>query len=105
MKQRFLLTFALTVIFFSSSLHAQRNTAFAVTASAKGNFNWNVIREIDLSTGEVIRTLYDPAVKKTINFKAITGTDLPPAALAGSAPGSSAAAAAFDASHNRLYFT
>jgi hypothetical protein len=105
MKQRILQLFALTVIVSISTLHAQKNTAFAVTAPAKGNFNWNVIREIDLATGEVIRTLYDPAVNKSVNYKGIAGDQLTPAVFAGSAAGSSAAAAAYDASHNRLYFT
>src|SRR4051794_19889294 len=105
MKHRLLQSLALTTILSISGLNAQKNTAFAVTAPAKGNFNWNVIREIDLSTGEVIRTLYDPAVNKSVNYKAIAGAPLTPAAFAGSAAGSSAAAAAFDAIHNRLYFT
>jgi len=105
MKQRILQSFALTLIVSISTLNAQRNTAFAVTAPAKGNFNWNVIREIDLSTGEVIRTLYDPALNKLVNFKAIAGAQLSPAALAGSAAGSNAAAAAYDVNHKRLYFT
>ncbi|MCW3110708.1 MAG: type sorting protein, partial [Segetibacter sp.] len=105
MKQRFLPIFAFTALLLSSQSYAQRNAAFAVTASSKGNFNWNVIREIDLSTGEVIRTLYDPAINKTINYKAAPGTELKANAIAASATGAGVAAAAYDALHNRLYFT
>lgn len=105
MKQRILPIFAITALLLSSQAYAQRNSAFAVTASNKGNFNWNVIREIDLSTGEVIRTLYDPAINKTINYKAAPGTELKANSIAASATGAGVAAAAYDALHNRLYFT
>lgn len=94
---------AIAALLFSSSSHAQKNTAFAVTGATKGNFTWNVIREIDLSSGEVLRTVYDPAINKSINFKSAGAdrTNLP----VHSATGSGVAAAAFDAVHNRLYFT
>ncbi len=105
MKRRILPVFAISALLLSSNADAQKNTAFAVTASVKGNFNWNVIREIDLSTGEVLRTLYDPAVNKEINFKAAPGTELKVSGTASSATGVGVAAAAFDALHNRLYFT
>lgn len=105
MKRKFLPIFAISALLLSSQLYAQKNTAFAVTASNKGNFEWNVIREIDLSTGEVLRTLYDPAVNKAINFKAAPGTELKVPGSPSSATGFGVAAAAYDASHNRLYFT
>jgi hypothetical protein len=105
MKRRILPIFAVSALLLSSQSYAQKNTAFAVTASEKGNFNWNVIREIDLSTGEVLRTLYDPAVNKAINLKHMHGTELKTTGTPLSATGSGVAAAAFDAVHNRLYFT
>lgn len=96
----------LTLAAFSISAHsiAQKNTAFAVTGESKGNFTWNVIREIDLSTGEAIRTIYDPSVKKNINYTLASGIQKGNSSLA-SATGSGVAAAAYDAIHNRLYFT
>ncbi len=96
------LVIAALLISFQST--AQKNTAFAVTGESKGNFTWNVIREIDLSTGEVLRTVYDPAVKKTINYKLASGIGKGNLSLP-SATGSGVAAAAYDALHNRLYFT
>ncbi len=96
------LVIAALLISFQST--AQKNTAFAVTGESKGNFTWNVIREIDLSTGEVIRTVYDPAGKKTINYKLASGIEKGNLSLP-SATGSGVAAAAYDALHNRLYFT
>jgi hypothetical protein len=105
MKRKILPIFVLTATLFSSPSEAQKNAAFAVTAAVKGNFNWNVIREIDLSTGEVIRTIYDPAINTSINITAAPGTVLKPIGLKGPATGYGVAAAAFDAVHNRLYFT
>ena len=103
MKNKILPIFSIAAVLFSSQSYAQKNTAFAVTAAFKGSYNWNVVREIDLSTGEVIRTLYDPAVNKVVNYKAAAGSDLKP--IYGPATGNGVAAAAFDALHNRLYFT
>jgi hypothetical protein len=105
MKRRILPILAVSALLLYSQSYAQKNTAFAVTASTKGNFEWTVIREIDLSTGEVIRTLYDPGVNKAINFRAAPGTELKTTGMPTSATGSGVAAAAFDALHNRLYFT
>lgn len=104
MKQKILLSLAIAAFFVSSPSIAQKNTAFAVTGETKGNFTWNVIREIDLSSGEIIRTVYDPNVKKTINYRLVSGAQKAISSLS-SATGSGVAAAAYDALHNRLYFT
>lgn len=105
MKPKILPSFAIAALLLSSQSYAQKNAAFAITGVTKGNYNWNVIREIDLSTGEVIRTVYDPATNKSINYKAAAGTELQSNAIAGSATGTGVAATAYDALHNRLYFT
>lgn len=105
MKRRILPIFSIAAILLSSETEAQKNAAFAVTAGVKGSFSWNVIRQIDLSSGEVLKTLYDPAINKVVNYKGAAGTNLPPNAVQGAATGSGVAAAAFDAIHNRLYFT
>lgn len=104
MKQKIIPFLAITALLISSYSIAQKNTAFAVTASSKGNFNWNVIREIDLSSGEVIRTVYDPAVKRNINYKFASGVEKANL-YTHSATGAGVAAAAYDPFHNRLYFT
>ena len=104
MKKKILPALAIAALLISTQSNAQKNTAFAVTGATKGNFTWNVIRQIDLSTGEVIRTVYDPAVNKSINKK-LSANDGTTFVSSGSVTGSGVAAAAFDAVHNRLYFT
>ena len=103
MKQRILPSLAIAAILISSHSNAQKNSAFAVTAKTKGDFTWNVIREVDLSSGEVIRTVYDPSAKKSISYKLASG--IQKNISLNSATGSGVAAAAYDAIHNRLYFT
>jgi hypothetical protein len=105
MKHKILPHFAVAAILLSLTSYSQKNTAFAVTAATKGTYTWNVIREIDLSTGEVLRTLYDPAVHKTVNYSAAAGTTINTNQPIVSATGAGVAAAAYDAVHNRLYFT
>ncbi len=104
MNNRILPALALGAILMCSSSYAQTR-AFAVTAQTKGNFNWNVVREIDLSSGEVVRTIYDPAVNNVVNYKSAAGNNLNQNLSLPSATGNGVAAAAFDAVHNRLYFT
>ncbi len=105
MKLAILPFLAISAVLVSSYAFGQKNTAFAVTAQDKGTFNWNVLREIDLSTGEVIRTLYDPAVNTQVKFKAVAGGDLKTASVTGPPTGVGVAAVAYDAVHRRLYFT
>ena len=103
MKQKILHTLAFTTLILSAA-QAQKNLAYAVTAEEKGSFNWNVIRQIDLSTGAVVKTLYSPAQTKTVRYKSVGSSEQGNSSY--SAPtGSGVAATAFDALHNRLYFT
>ena len=104
MKKKILPSLAIAALLITSHSNAQKNSAFAVTGATKGNYTWNVIREIDLSTGEVIRTIYDPAVNKSVSQKLLTN-DRAAGFSSRSVTGSGVAAAAFDAVHNRLYFT
>ncbi len=92
---------------------AQSSTAFAITGESKGNVNWSVIREIDLSTGKLVRDIYLPAAQKPAQIDATTGKEIsydPTAAAKGTAAPctcqtSLAAASAYDARQQRLYFT
>ena len=84
---------------------AQSNKAFAITSESKGSYNWSIVREIDLSTGEVIRTLYNPAENKAIAYETAAGSKLSNNNMQSAATYSGVAAAAFDAKHNRLYFS
>lgn len=109
MKTKNLLSLALLTISLGAAnlSKAQTNTAFAITGETKGNFFWTAIREVDLSTGSVVRNIYIPSTDKVESFDALTGASvLPPSA----APENSCfqnmiAAAAYDAKNNRLYFT
>jgi hypothetical protein len=103
MKQKFLHSFTIVAALLSAQSYAQKNTAFAVTGQSKGNYTWNVVREIDLETGEVLRTIYDPMVNKAVKFRAAPGSEIKENLR--SATGQGVAATAFDAVHNRLYFT
>lgn len=105
MKRKFLPLVAVCALVLSSQSYGQQNRAYAVTGETKGNYTWNVVREIDLSTGEVTKTIYDPAVNKAVNYKAAAGTEMRASLPLPSATGVGVAAAAYDAAHNRLYFT
>ena len=60
MKRKILLSLFLTP--FVATLHAQKNTAYAITGSQKGQTNWSEVRLIDLSTGEEVKTVYKKAL-------------------------------------------
>ncbi len=105
MKRLFLPSFVIAAL-CSLNVSAQSNKAFAFTAATQGAYTWDVLREIDLSTGEVVRTIYNPAENKTIRYEATANSrvagnlnQLPSATNAG------VAAAAYDVKHNRLYFS
>src|SRR3954453_11485439 len=77
MRHRILPTsfFTALLIFSATQMFAQNNTGFAITGATKGNIAWTVIREIDLSTGAEIRTIYAPENKPTL-VDAATGKHL-----------------------------
>lgn len=89
---------------------AQSKT-FAITSPGQGNFFWSDIRQIDLSSGQVMKTIfetdktgfqaYDATSKKAIsneaNGYAVNYNNKPFAY--------GVAAAAYDKKHDRLYFT
>lgn len=108
-----LLSFSLLIGLCAGTLaaNAQSSTAFAITGESKGNVNWSVIREIDLSTGALVRNIYLPATQKPSQLDATSGKEiaieaaaqknLPCACLSSSL----AAATAYDVRQKRLYFT
>jgi hypothetical protein len=77
MRQRILPTafFAAILLFSANQMFAQNNTGFAITGATKGNIAWMVIREIDLSTGAEVRTIYAPENKPAL-VDAVTGKRL-----------------------------
>ena len=58
----------ISLLFFAETpMFAQgNNRAFAVTGATKGNVAWMTIREIDLTTGAEVRTIYSPGNKPVL---------------------------------------
>jgi hypothetical protein len=103
MKKVFLLSL---VSFSLLTANAQSKKAYAITGDVKGSYNWISVKEIDLSTGEVVKTVFDPSANTQVIMKTADGMILASRGSYMDAPTfSGVAAAAFDEKHNRLYFT
>lgn len=101
---------SLLILVFAATTSAQSKT-YAITSPGAGNFFWSDIRQVDLSTGQVVKTIFetdktkfqsfDAASKQAINTQpngyAVNYNEKPFAY--------GVAAAAFDRKHDRLYFT
>lgn len=76
MKHRILLyCFLAPCLLSANEIFAQNNRGFAITGATKGNIAWMVVREIDLTTGAELRTIYSPESKVTI-ADAVSGSRL-----------------------------
>jgi hypothetical protein len=111
MNIKFLLTSGFIVASLASN--AQSNKAYAVTGDGNKDFVWMNIREVDLGTGQVTKTIFernksnfvltDIVTKKSVvqtptsSGNILTTRDYP--------TGTMVAAAAYDRNSNRLYFT
>ncbi len=109
MNIKFLLTSGF--LFATLASNAQSNKAYAITGDGVNNFQWMNIREVDLGTGQVTKTLFersktnyqltDVRTKQTVDQTATANVfgsrDYPTATMV--------AAAAYDKRSNRLYFT
>ncbi len=104
MKKAILPSFLFSALLFNQAT-AQTNKAFAITSESKGSYNWTVVRELDLATGNVIRTLFNPAENKTVIYEGVNGARFAVNANTPSPTYSGVAAAAYDGKHNRLYFS
>ncbi|OQP42390.1 hypothetical protein A4D02_12505 [Niastella koreensis] len=90
----------------------KQTIAYAITSSEKGNFNWTDVKQIDLTTGTVTRSIFDSKQTNFTVYNARTGAALKPATQNGvtvttnatSPVASLAAACAYDQRHNRLYY-
>ncbi|MEO6488865.1 MAG: T9SS type A sorting domain-containing protein [Ferruginibacter sp.] len=108
MNIKLLLTSGFIVVSLASS--AQSNKAYAVTGDGNNDFTWMNIREVDLSTGQVTKTLFqrsksnylltDVNTKKSVDQTATANVfgsrDYPTATMV--------AAAAYDKNSNKLFF-
>ena len=86
--KRVILPLMIVSAIIGGNASAQSSRAFAITSEAKGSVNWLNVQEINLNTGSVIKTIYNPSVG-SLNAATETGV----------------AAAAYDTKTNRLYFT
>jgi hypothetical protein len=104
---------ATCVVLATSQLSAQQKltTAYAITSSEKGNFNWTDVKQIDFATGSVTRSIFDSKQPNFTVYSARTGKEIKPVASQNgvatnmTAPVASlSAACAYDQRHNRLYY-
>ena len=118
MKYKHLLVFSFS--FLSLHSFSQSNKAYAITGQSAANFNWVDIRQIDLSTGTSIKTIFesgktnfmvqDLSTKQTSNsFDGEDGNsknngDKSSKKVVLSPTQGLVAAAAFDQKHNRIFF-
>ncbi|HEX8331660.1 MAG TPA: hypothetical protein VF622_03510, partial [Segetibacter sp.] len=105
MKKLILPTLAIAAALISANSYSQTK-AFAITSQSKGSFNWNAVREIDLTTGEVLNTYFDQSANKAVELVNTSNARLATTADTRTLPmAEGVAAAAFDAKNNRLYYT
>lgn len=100
------------VLIATSSLFAQHDHfAYAITDVSKQGAGWNVLRKLDLETGQYSDVLLNGTDQNFVVYDAVSKKQLtiqPDAKYGNSlrAPFSTGvAAAAYDKKHNRLYFT
>ena len=93
--------------FISLNSYSQNNRAIAITGQSSGNYNWVDIREIDLATGTVVKTIFESGKTNfiyTSNFKKDNFNNLEITNVQTSPTQSQVAAAAFDIKNNKLFF-
>ena len=112
MNNKFLLTTAFIATSFLGN--AQNNkTTYAITGDGNNDFIWMNIRQLDLTTGQVTKTLFersksnftitDVTTKVVTNNEAVTDQNI--FSSTAYPTGTFVAAAAFDKRTNKLFFT
>lgn len=113
MRYSFTITsIATCLLLVSVQLSAQKQTtAFAITSSEKGNFNWTDVKQIDFATGSVTRSIFDSKQTNFTVYSARTGKEIKPGTTQNGVTttatipvASLSAACAYDQRHNRLYY-
>ncbi len=99
MKGKLLLTASLFTVSFTAL--AQDARTYAITGKADNHFLWADIRQVDVATGKVVKTLFE-SDKTAFKMQSLDNTasrvNVP------NPTGFGVAACALDARHNRLYF-
>lgn len=111
MRHKILLALLTPVIAYTAEAQQSPSVAFAITSAEQGKFQWTNIKMIDLSTGEVLRTIYDG--KQPYNaYNARTRKEIAVKNAQATMQNQQAqplhamsAALAYDKRHNRLYYT
>ncbi len=99
MKGKFLLTASLVSLSLCSA--AQNARTYAITGKSNNNFLWADIKQIDIATGKIVKTLFESdktPFKVTALDKSIDKVQVP------NPTGFGVAACALDERHGRLYF-
>jgi hypothetical protein len=110
MRNSFTLAFCLLLITAQLSAQLRQTTAYAITSSEKGNFNWTDVKQIDFATGNVTRSVFEAKQTNFTVFSARTGKEIKTFVQNGvntsvnTPVASLAAACAYDQRHNRLYY-
>ncbi|MES2431080.1 MAG: T9SS type A sorting domain-containing protein [Bacteroidota bacterium] len=101
MNSKFLLTAALISTSVLATAQQKDNLAYAITGKPANAYFWADIKQIDITTGKVVKTLFEAdKTKYTTTF--INKVDGDAAKINPTAYGT--AACALDTRHNRLYF-
>lgn len=104
---------ATCLLVVTTQLSAQQNqtTAYAITSSEKGTFNWTDVKQIDFTTGAVTRSVFDAKQTNFTVFNARTGKEIKSVTTQNgestnttTSVASLSAACAYDQRHNRLYY-
>ena len=113
MRYNFISSMAGCLLLVTVQLSAQQKqtTAYAITSSEKGNFNWTDVKQIDFTTGSVTRSVFDSKQTNFTVFNARTGKEIKRVATQNGVTtnttipvASLSAACAYDQRHNRLYY-
>ena len=111
MKMKLLLTFSLIITALAATAQ-QSNKAWAITGDGNKDFMWMNVRQVDLSTGTIEKTIFersktkftitDAVSKKTVDQTAFADNNIFNASAYPT--GTMVAGAAYDKRSNRLYF-
>ena len=110
MRNSFTLASCLLLITAQLSAQQRQTSAYAITSSEKGNFNWTDVKQIDFATGNVTRSVFEAKQTNFTVFSARTGKEIKTFVQNGvntsvtTPVASLAAACAYDQRHNRLYY-
>ncbi len=114
MKHKFLLTSFAVLFVVAATAQKKQSLAFAITSAEKGTYQWADVKLVDVTSGELVRTVFDNKQAATGYkvFNARSGRELQVKDAQGrvnnqnSLPfNTMSAALAYDKKHNRLYYT